>query len=121
MSLIPLAASDRRPRAWVYIAGTDRYAEWFTLGRKLEPAQRDRVFATFKTLDPVERIAAAAPAPILFQFANKDEFVTRAAADALVAAATSPKEVKFYDCGHEMNREAMDDRVAWLVGKLGKK
>jgi cephalosporin-C deacetylase-like acetyl esterase len=113
-----LAASDRRPQAWVYIAGTDRYAEWFTLGRKLEPAQRDQVFATFKTLDPVERVAAMAPAPILFQFANKDEFVTRAAADALVAAAKSPKEVKFYDCGHEMNREAMNDRVTWLVRTL---
>jgi len=115
-----LGASDHRPVAWVYIAGTDRYGEWFTLGRKLEPAQKSQVFATFATLDPVARIGAVAPAPILFQFATNDQFVTRAAADALVAAARSPKDVKFYECGHEMNRHAMDDRVAWLVTALVK-
>jgi cephalosporin-C deacetylase-like acetyl esterase len=113
-----LAATDRRPTAWVFVAGTDRYAEWFTLSRKLDAATRAKVFAAFKTLDPVENIGAAAPAPILFQFANKDPFVTRTAADALVAAARSPKDVQFYECGHEMNRKAMDDRVAWLTRQL---
>jgi dienelactone hydrolase len=116
-----LASLDRRPGAWVYIAGTARYAEWLTLGRTLDAAQRDQVFATFKSLDPVEQIGAAAPSPILFQFAEKDRFVTRAAADSLVAAATSPKDVRFYDCGHEMNRRAMDDRVEWLAKTLGEK
>lgn len=113
-----LAGVDRRPVAWVYIAGTDRYAEWFTLARKLDAPAREKVFATFKALDPVEHIGAAAPAPVLFQFGSKDRFVTRQQADALVAAAKSPKEAKFYECGHEMNREAMDDRVAWLLRTL---
>lgn len=114
-----LASLDRRPTAWVYIAGTARYAEWLTLGRKLDAAQRAQVFATFKPLDPVEQMGAAAPSAILFQFADKDPFVTRAAADSLVAAATSPRDVRFYDCGHEMNRRAMDDRVEWLAKALG--
>lgn len=113
-----LAGVDRRPVAWVYIAGTDRYAEWFTLARKLDAPAREQVFAALKPLDPVEHIGAAAPAPVLFQFASKDRFVTRQQADAMVAAARSPKEVKFYDCGHEMNRDAMDDRVAWLLRTL---
>jgi dienelactone hydrolase len=115
---VTLASLDKRPTAWVYIAGTDRYAEWFTLGRKLEASQRAQVFAAFKAMDPVEQVGAIAPSPILFQFADKDPFVTRQAADALVAAAKSPKDVKFYDCGHEMNRKAMDDRIAWLVTRL---
>jgi fermentation-respiration switch protein FrsA (DUF1100 family) len=113
-----LGARDRRPVAWVYIAGTDRYAEWFTLGRKLEPPARQAVFAQLAKIDPIEHIAAVAPAPILFQFGTKDSYVPRKHADALVAAATSPKEVKFYECGHEMNRHAMDDRIAWLVKVL---
>jgi dienelactone hydrolase len=116
-----LARRDRRPAAWVYIAGTDRYAEWFTLGRKMEPAARDQVFAEFKTLDPVESIGAAAPSAVLFQFADKDPFVTRKAAEAMIAAGGASGEARFYDCGHEMNRRAMDDRVAWLVGNLKKK
>jgi hypothetical protein len=113
-----LAGRDRRPAAWVYIAGTDRYATWFTLGQKLAPAARDEVFAAFKALDPVETIGAAAPSRVLFQFADKDPFVTRQAADALIAAGGAAGQAKFYDCGHEMNRQAMDDRVAWLVERL---
>lgn len=116
-----LAGRDRRPAAWVYIAGTDRYAEWFTLGQKLDPAARAQVFDAFRALDPVATIAATAPSPVLFQFADKDRFVTRQAADALIAAAGGTGEARFYDCGHEMNRHAMDDRIAWLVGKLLKK
>jgi dienelactone hydrolase len=116
-----LASRDRRPAAWVYIAGTDRYAEWFTLGRRMEPAARDQVFTAFRALDPVETIGATAPSPLLLQFADKDRFVTRQAAEALIAAAGASGEAKFYDCGHEMNRHAMDDRVAWLAAKLAKK
>lgn len=116
-----LAARDRRPVAWVYIAGTDRFAEWFTLGQTLDPAARQRVFDAFRSLDPVETLGAVAPAPLLLQFADKDPFVTRQAADALIAAGRKTGHAIFYDCGHEMNRQAMDDRVAWLAGKLGGK
>ena len=56
---------------------------------------------------------------MLLQFATKDPYVTADAARALIDAVKAPKESKFYDCGHEMNREAMDDRVAWLVRSLG--
>ncbi len=113
-----LASRDRRPAAWVYIAGTDRYAEWFTLGQTLAPSARDQVFAAFRALDPVETMGATAPSPVLLQFADKDRFVTRRAADALIAAAGASATAIFYDCGHEMNRHAMDDRVVWLVERL---
>jgi fermentation-respiration switch protein FrsA (DUF1100 family) len=62
------------------------------------------------------KVTAAA---VLLQFATKDPYVTADAARALIDAVKSPKESKFYDCGHDMNREAMDDRVAWLVRSLG--
>ena len=113
-----LASRDRRPVAWVYIAGTDRYAQWFTLGQKMGPDARARVFAEFKAVDPVETFGARAPSPVLFQFADKDPFVTRQAADAMIAAGGASGQAKFYDCGHEMNRQAMEDRVEWLVERL---
>ena len=44
--------------------------------------------------------------------------MTADAANALIAAVKAPKESKFYQGGHGMNREAMDDRVAWLARVL---
>ena len=44
--------------------------------------------------------------------------MTKAAADALIAAVAVPKEARFYECGHAMSKEALDDRVAWLVKTL---
>ena len=46
---------------------------------------------------------------MLLQFATKDPYVADAAR-ALIDAVKAPKESKFYDCGHDMNRQAMDDR-----------
>ena len=46
--------------------------------------------------------------------------MSRAAADALIAAVAVPKESKFYECGHGMSMEAMHDRVAWLIEHWGR-
>jgi hypothetical protein len=52
--------------------------------------------------------------PVLFQFATRDKFVTKATADALVESAAGPKEVRWYDAEHELNADAARDRLAWL-------
>jgi cephalosporin-C deacetylase-like acetyl esterase len=114
-----VAAVDKRPKALAFVAGTATFGEWFLLGRKLDAAAQQKVRDELAPLDPVRHLAAVAPAPVLFQFADKDRFVPREAADALVAAAGGPKTAKFYDCGHEMNRQAAEDRVAWLLQVLG--
>lgn len=113
-----VAAVDRRPRALVYIAGTTAFSDWFLLGRKLDAEARRKVEGELAPLDPVRHLAKVSPAALLFQFAQKDPYVSREAADALVAAAGEPKEVRFYECGHEMNRDAMHDRIDWLVRVL---
>jgi cephalosporin-C deacetylase-like acetyl esterase len=114
-----MAAVDKRPMALAFVAGTATFGEWFLLGRKLDAAAQQKVRDELAPLDPVRHLGAVAPAPVLFQFASKDRYVTREAADALVAAAKEPKIAKFYDCGHEMNQEASEDRVAWLLQVLG--
>jgi cephalosporin-C deacetylase-like acetyl esterase len=113
------AAVDKRPKALVFVAGTAMFGDWFLLGRTLDASAQQKVRDELAPLDPVRHLAAFAPAPVLFQFASKDRFVPREAADALVAAAGEPKTAKFYDCGHEMNQEASEDRVSWLVQVLG--
>jgi len=112
-----MTAVDRRPKALVFIAGTTSFSDWFLLGRKLEPDARRKVQDELAPLDPVRHLPAVA-VPVLFQFAQKDPYVSREAADALVAAAREPKEVRFYECGHEMDRDAARDRVDWLARVL---
>jgi dienelactone hydrolase len=116
-----LASADRRLRSFVFIAGTKAFADWFLLGRKPDPALRQSVEDAFRLLDPLRTVAAVAPAPILFQFATKDPYVPKEAADALVAAAKDPKEVKIYEAGHGMNFAALEDRVGWLLAVVERK
>jgi dienelactone hydrolase len=51
-------------------------------------------------LDPVPGLAGFAPRPLLLVNALRDERIPRAAAEALHAAAASPKEILWFDCGH---------------------
>jgi len=113
-----LAAADPRPKALVFIAGTTTFSSWFLLGRKLEDAARKQVEEELAPLDPIRHIGTIGAGSLLFQFARKDEYVTAEQADALVAAAREPKAAKFYECGHEMNGQAMADRVEWLLKVL---
>ncbi len=114
-----VAAVDPRPKAFVFIAGTTAFADWFLLGRKLDAEAQKAVRAELAPLDPVRHIGKINAGSVLLQFAKKDEYVPQAAADALVDAAREPKTAKFYECGHEMNGDAMTDRVNWLVQTLG--
>ena len=58
---------------------------------------------------------------MLFQFATRDKFVARPAAEALVASASGPKEVRWYDAEHGLNADATRDRLAWLRQRLSAK
>jgi cephalosporin-C deacetylase-like acetyl esterase len=114
-----VAGVDHRVKGFVFMAGTRSFADWFLLGRKLEPEAERSVREELTPLDPIAYVPRIAPAPVLFQFATKDPYVNKETADSLVAAAGEPKSVKFYDCGHSMNMEALEDRIPWLLRALG--
>ena len=114
-----VAGLDRRITTFAFVAGTARFADWFLLGRKLDAEARASVYDELAPFDPVRHLPTVTAGAVLLQFATKDQYVTADAAKALIDAVKAPKESKFYDCGHEMNREAMDDRVAWLIRSLG--
>jgi dienelactone hydrolase len=75
-------------------------------------------------LKSCERTAAVryvphATAPLLFQFARYERYFDKAAMDRYEKAAREPKEVKWYDTGHELNDpQALLDRAAWLREKI---
>ena len=65
-------------------------------------------------------IAHAAPAAVLLQYAEADDYATVEDAQRSLAVASEPKELKLYPGGHELTPEARKDRVAWLLKLLGK-
>lgn len=113
-----MAGVDKRPKAWALQAGTASFSDWFLLYPKVDGESKQKVIDRLAPLDPVKHIAAAAPAPVLFQFATEDRFVPEAKAKQFFDAALEPKQILWYKCGHEMNEKARNDRVAWLTEKL---
>jgi alpha-beta hydrolase superfamily lysophospholipase len=113
-------ASDTRMKAFVFMAGTSSFSDWFLYGRpKLEGEIRQKFVDELVPLDPI-RYLPRVKMPILLQFANDDEHVSKERADALTQAANEPKTVRVYSAKHELNEEATRDRVAWLKKELWK-
>lgn len=113
-----LAAScDARTKAFVFMAGTQSFSDWFLYGPKPSEDVREKFIAGMAPLDPIKHLPKL-KCPILLQFADKDEHVSKERADALAAAALEPKTVRVYSAGHELNADATRDRIAWLKQQL---
>lgn len=110
--------ADGRPAAYVIMAATPRFPDWYLYYPRLEEDARERFVDEMRPLDPVEHIGALAPATILFQFATDDPHVPRERAEAFYAAAGDPKVLRWYEAGHELNEDAARDRQAWLVEQV---
>ena len=107
-----------RLKAFVFMAGTQSFSDWFLLWPKRDEATTQQVIARLAPLDPTRHLPLAGQVPMLFQFATRDRFVTKAAAEAIVASASGPHDVEWYDAEHALNAEATRDRVAWLRAHL---
>jgi dienelactone hydrolase len=103
-----------RLKAFVFMAGTQSFSDWFLLWPKRDEGVRRQVIDTLAPLDPTRHLANAGALPLLFQFATRDRFVTKAAAEAIVASAKGPKDVRWYDAEHGLNADATRDRLAWM-------
>jgi predicted esterase len=103
-----------RLKAFVFMAGTQSFSDWFLLWPKRDEAVRRQVIAALAPLDPTRHLARTGALQMLFQFATRDKFVTKAAAEAVAASAQGPKDVRWYDAEHELNADATRDRLAWL-------
>jgi dienelactone hydrolase len=72
-----------------------------------------------KTIDPTSHIAGFAPRPLLFVNASRDERIPRSAAEALHAAARDPKEVVWFDAGHnDLPGQALKSMWTFLARHL---
>jgi len=116
------AGVEKRVKTYVLIAGLGTFADWsleYWLNKKPDDFKKQYVQA-MQGLDPILSIKRAVPATLLFQFANLDTYITHDAALAFYRAASSPKQIKWYQTTHEMDIEAARvDRRNWLTQKLG--
>jgi dienelactone hydrolase len=64
--------------------------------------------------DPVFYVGHST-APLFFQFARFERYFNKPAMDRYADAAKGPKQVRWYDTGHDLNDpQALADRTAWL-------
>lgn len=115
-----IAAVDRRPKFYVMMAATTTFSEWFLFGSKLSPEDEKQYIKDMSPLDPTRFVAKASPAALYFQFAHADYYVPERTAQILFDAASEPKQVSWYDAGHDVKHDdARPDRLAWVRRQLG--
>lgn len=124
-----LAGVEKRPVAFVLMAGYPSLTHAVTHNddqgslafRELLTSEQQKAYVdALAPVDSVHFVGQAAPARLLFQFAKRDEFITRWDAEAYLLAAGDAREVKWYDTDHYFNDEARRDRGEWLGRVLGR-
>lgn len=104
---ITAAAADPAVRAVVLAAGGD-----------LPP---NTPFASLirTVADPPRAARALAGRPLLMVHGKRDRTVTPYQAEQLFAAAGEPKTLRWYDAGHWLPNNAIEDAATWLADTLG--
>lgn len=104
------AALDPRVKAVVLMAGraspsgTPGDPEWERL---------------FGSIDTVHFVGHLAPAHVLLQGGRRDTVIPRTEMEKLFAATSEPKEIRWYDAGHELGKASERERLDWLAAELG--
>jgi predicted esterase len=76
-------------------------------------------FQAMTPIEPIRFIPNAAPTALLFLAGRFDTSVLPADAQALYDAASAPKELRWYDTGHNLPEQAWRDRHDWLHQQIG--
>lgn len=115
-----MGATDRRPKAYVFLAPTPRLSDWYLFNVK--PASVEDYKQELAPLDPIGAVGRLAPAPVFYQFAAKDKYVPLPRPAEFYDATQPRKLMATYDADHDLlPPEVAADRVAWLARELGLK
>jgi dienelactone hydrolase len=115
-----MAGVEDRVTAYVLIAGTPRYHDWYFFGTNLSEDERSAYIEKMSPLDPIRHAPNIAPASVLFQFGNQDFYVSPQAAQEFYEAASEPKQILQYDAEHDMHADQIrEDRLNFLRRELG--
>ena len=118
-----LAGTDKRFRTFVLICGLEGFVRHFTLSQhpSIVRARNSTKAEDFKRLlaamEPIDakKFIGRSSVPLLFQAARFDLGVSESDTRDYFAMAAEPKELKWYDSGHDLNDpQAFVDRQSWL-------
>lgn len=113
-----LLGTDTRIRYAVLMAGTPILSDWFLLGSQIQGEQREAYIKKMAPLDPINFIGKTKSVPLLLQFATRDKFIPKDKAELFANSASEPKEFRWYEAEHELNAQAVSERITWLEMKL---
>lgn len=124
-----LSAIDRRLQTVVLMAGVPSETtillesddpDYVSFRETTPKDQLDKYLKTVVSLDAINYVPHAAPTPLLFQFARFERYFKEASMRRYAEAASKPKQVLWYDTGHELNDlQPLIDRANWLHKYIG--
>jgi predicted esterase len=123
-----LAGVERRIKAYALMGTAARLSDFWRSGdtpslarlrSSLTKEQLDKYIETTAPFDAVHYIGHAAPSATLFQFGRRDGNVPEKLALEFYQAGSKPKEIKWWDGGHELNDEALRHRAEWFRSRIG--
>lgn len=110
-----LMGVDKRPKAYVLIAGASDFNHWMLFGVAPDRPGLEDYKAKMEDFAPTKFVAQAAPAPIFFQFGTEDFYTPAEDVFAFFRAASDPKGCRLYVTGHPMDTsQIQEDRLAFL-------
>ena len=117
-----VAAVDPRPKAYVLIAGTARFSDWYLFGSSTgvpKGEDREKFLAQLGPIEPISAVTKA-KAPLFFQVGEEDQYTPRKDFLDLYMAAPDPKRIATYKSDHPMEAGIIRfDRQVWLAEQLG--
>jgi len=115
-----VASVEKRVKAYVLIAGEGSFSNWSLKYLPVTASSGEDIYRqSMNALEPIKSVSHAAPASLLFQFANIDKYIPKTSASAFFAAASEPKQIIWYDADHQLNVDAArKDRREWLARQL---
>lgn len=117
-----VAAVDKRVKAYVLIAGTARWADWYLFGAADGVPQGSELTAYVEQLALIDPIAVLPrnKAPLMFQFGESDFYTPRANFTAFYSAgAVTTTRIATYASKHPMDVSPIRlDRDLWLAEQL---
>jgi dienelactone hydrolase len=115
------AAVERRVDSFVLMSAVPRLsADMLRLGEE-RGAEGDLAAyeEAMRPIDAVNYLPYVAPNTVFFQFGEEDTRPSPAMGRRVAAAASDPKQARWYPAGHELDDRALEERDAWLAGRLG--
>lgn len=113
-----LAGVEKRVKAYVLEVGDGGLISHFT-GEEDRSGPPERWLAAMEPIEPLRWVGHAAPSALLFQSGRQDDLVPPADARRYQEAGSQPKTVKWYDSGHRLPEQAIEDQLAWLRERIG--